>query len=331
MSGYIPPYEITDKILTLVASVSEKIGQITAKNELEARPHLRRNNKIRSIYSSLQIEANSLSLDEVKDVIDGHLVLGKEKEIQEVKNAYAAYEEIPDIDPYKISELKRIHGIMTKYLIDGSGAFRKKEEGVFDGETCIFMAPPARFVPGLMQDLFDWMKTYQEQVHPLIMSAVFHYEFVFIHPFEDGNGRMARLWHTTLLSKWKPVFEFIPLESQIEKFQSGYYETIAACHKDGKSTRFIEFILEQLDMVLDEMNRKTAKKEKSISKYVEKLMKVMEYDVPYTSNELLELLSLKSKDSLRKNYLKPSLDHDLIQMTEPDKPKSKNQRYVKVL
>lgn len=329
MGNYIPPYEITDKMLTLVSSVSEKIGRITERSNLESKPHLRRNNKIRSIHSSLCIEANALSLNEVKDVIDGKTVLGTAKEIQEVKNAYAAYEEIPVIDPYSISELKRIHGILTKYIVDESGIFRQGEEGVFNGDKCIFMAPPARFVPGQMQDLFHWMKSNRNTVHPLILAAVFHYEFVFIHPFADGNGRMARLWHTVILSKWKPVFEYIPLESQIEKFQDGYYEAIAECHIAGNSTRFIEFILEQIDLVLDEIRRQSGCPNENISRYVKRLLEVMEYDTPYTANEILGLLGLKSKDTLRKNYLNPALEGGMVQMTIPDVPKSKNQRYIK--
>lgn len=329
MGSYVPPYEITDKILTLVSSVSEKIGQITERSKLESKPHLRRNNKIRSIHSSLRIEANALSLNEVKDVIDGKTVLGTAKEIQEVKNAYAAYEEIPVIDPYSISELKRIHGILTKYIVDESGIFRQGEEGVFNGDKCIFMAPPARFVPGQMQDLFHWMKSNRNIVHPLILAAVFHYEFVFIHPFADGNGRMARLWHTVILSKWKSVFEYIPLESQIEKFQDGYYEAIAECHIDGNSTRFIEFILEQIDLVLDEIRRQPGCPNENISRYVKRLLEVMEYDTPYTANEILGLLGLKSKDTLRKNYLNPALEGGMVQMTIPNVPKSKNQRYIK--
>lgn len=329
MGSYVPPYEITDKILTLVSSVSEKIGQITERSNLESKPHLRRNNKIRSIHSSLRIEANALSLNEVKDVIDGKTVLGTAKEIQEVKNAYAAYEEIPVIDPYSISELKRIHGILTKYIVDESGIFRQGEEGVFNGDKCIFMAPPARFVPGQMQDLFHWMKSNRNIVHPLILAAVFHYEFVFIHPFADGNGRMARLWHTVILSKWKSVFEYIPLESQIEKIQDGYYEAIAECHIDGNSTRFIEFILEQIDLVLDEIRRQPGCPNENISRYVKRLLEVMEYDTPYTANEILGLLGLKSKDTLRKNYLNPALEGGMVQMTIPNVPKSKNQRYIK--
>ena len=285
--------------------------------------------KEKSIYSSLAIEANSLSLGEVKDVINGRLVLGAEKEIQEVKNAYAAYDEISRLNIYSLQELNRLHGIMTKHVTDVSGKFRLGEEGVFNGDKCIFMAPPAKFVPGLMEDLFDWMKRSHNTVHPLILASVFHYEFVFIHPFADGNGRMARLWHTAILTKWQPIFEFIPIESQIEKFQNGYYDAIAICHTDGSSTAFIEFMLEQINAILDEISETVAAPGNNISEYVRRLLSVMEYDTPYTSNEILSLLGLKSKETLRKNYLSPAIHDNLIVMTEPDKPNSRNQRYIK--
>ena len=253
MDGYKPPFTITNSILSHVASVSEKVGRITVMSNMENKPHLRKNNRIKSIHSSLKIEANSLSLSQVRDVINGKLVLGEEKEIQEVKNAYNAYEKIAEIDPYSIEELKKFHGIMTKYIVEESGDFRSGEEGVFNGEECIFMAPPARFVPQLMNELFDWMKEVKDQMHPLILSSVFHYEFVFIHPFTDGNGRMARLWHTAILAKWNPIFEYIPIESQIEKFQDDYYDAIAKCHVEGESTVFIEFMLTQIDNILEEL------------------------------------------------------------------------------
>ena len=207
MDGYKPPFTITNSILSHVASVSEKVGRITVMSNMENKPHLRKNNRIKSIHSSLKIEANSLSLSQVRDVINGKLVFGEAKEIQEVKNAYNAYEKIAEIDPYSIEELKKFHGIMTKYIVEESGDFRSGEEGVFNGEECIFMAPPARFVPQLMNELFGWMKEVKDQMHPLILSSVFHYEFVFIHPFTDGNDRMARLWHTAILAKWNPIFE----------------------------------------------------------------------------------------------------------------------------
>lgn len=329
MNNYTPPYQITDRMLQLVASISEKVGQITERSNLESKPHLRRNNKIQSIHSSLHIEANSLSLDQVKDVINGRIVLGAAKEIQEVKNAYAAYEELPKLNPFDMKELKRLHGVMTQYIVDESGTFRTGEEGVFNGDQCIFMAPPARFVPGQMEELFDWMNRSRGIVHPLIMAAVFHYEFVFIHPFTDGNGRMARLWHTALLMQWKPIFEYIPLESQIEKFQDGYYKAIADSHVAGNSNCFIEFMLEQIDSVLDQIRQQASTSGESISEYVKRLLEVMEYDTPYTSKVLLDLLGLKSKETFRKNYLNPAIEGGLVAMTIPEKPNSRNQRYVK--
>lgn len=329
MSEYSPPYTISNKMLELVASISEKLGKISSHRELESKPHLRRNNRIKSIHSSLKIEANSLSLSEVRDVIDGHLVLGDQKEIQEVKNAYAAYSEIEKIKPYSISNLKRIHGIMTYLTIAESGTFRKGDEGVFSGDTCIFVAPPPHMVPELMKELFGWMKKNKDKVHPLILSAIFHYEFVFIHPFSDGNGRIARLWHTTLLYNWRRVFEYIPLESQIEKFQEEYYNVIAQCHVNGNSTLFIEFMLEQIDKILDDVTVQLDKSNVDTSEYVKKMLAVMEYDVPYTAVSIMDALGLKSRETFRKNYMNPAIELGLVQMTIPDKRNSKNQRYVK--
>lgn len=330
MENYKPPFTITNEILSYVSSISEKIGRITATSNLQAKPHLRKNNRIRSIHSSLKIEANSLSLGQVRDVINGKMVLGEQKEIQEVKNAYAAYERFSEINPYSIRDLKLFHGIMTKYVVEESGDFRHGEEGVFNGEQCIFMAPPARLVPQLINELFGWMQEAQGSVHPLILSSVFHYEFVFIHPFSDGNGRMARLWHTAILSKWQPVFEYIPIESRIEKFQDEYYDAIAKCHLAGASTIFIEFMLAQIDKILDDLSAQIREDNEQVSIYVKKLLEIMEYDIPYTSKELMDKLGLKSKEGFRRNYLRPAIDMNLIRMTIPDKPNSKNQRYAKV-
>ncbi len=330
MGEYKPPFTITNEILSYVSSISEKIGRITATNNLEAKPHLRKNNKIKSIHSSLKIEASSLTLGQVRDVINGRAVLGKQKEIQEVKNAYAAYERLSQIDPYNIRHLKQFHGIMTKYLVEESGDFRSGEEGVFNGDQCIFMAPPAQFVPQLMEKLFFWMNAARKDVHPLILSSVFHYEFVFIHPFSDGNGRMARLWHTAILSKWKPIFEYIPIESQVEKFQDEYYEAIAKCHVAGESTIFIEFMLSQIDAILDEISVQISEENEHLSEEVKKLLEVMEYDIPYKSKALMEKLGLKSREGFRRNYLHPAIELNLIRMTIPDKPNSRNQRYIKI-
>ena len=317
-------------MLELVASISEKVGKISSHKELESKPHLRRNNRIQSIHSSLKIEANSLSLSEVRDVINGQVVLGSQKEIQEVKNAYNAYGQIEDINPFSITDLKKVHGIMTYLVVEESGMFRKGEEGVFSGDKCIFVAPPPQMVPELMNNLFSWMKKNKDTVHPLIMSAVFHYEFVFIHPFADGNGRMARLWHTVLLYNWRSVFEYIPLESRIEEFQEEYYDVIAKCHIKGNSDLFIEFILQQTDQILDDIIIRIDQSNSDMSEYVKKMMDCMEYDTPYTANSIMMQLGLKSKETFRKNYMNPAIELGLVQMTLPDKPNSKNQRYVKI-
>ena len=329
MSGYIPPYTISNKMFELVSEISEKVGRITSHKELESKPHLRRNNRIRSIHSSLQIEANSLSLSDVRDVINGHLVLGDQKEIQEVKNAYVAYEKIPEIDPTSISDLKRIHGILTYRTARESGVFRKGDEGVLSGSECIFVAPPPHIVNELMRDLMQWVKENEGVIHPLILSAIFHYEFVFIHPFADGNGRMARLWHTVLLYRWRSVFEYIPLESQIERFQNEYYDAIAVCHTKDNSDIFIEFMLDMINQILDEVVLQVNRSNSEVSEYVKRMLAVMEYEVPYTSNSIMEALGLKSKETLRKNYINPAMELGLIKMTLPDKPNSRNQRYVK--
>ena len=326
---YKPPFTITNAILKYVASISEKLGKLNAVQGLENKPHLRKNNRIKSIHASLKIEANSLSLGQVRDVINGKLVLGEQKEIQEVKNAYAAYEKLAEIDPYSINDLKHYHGIMTKYLVDEAGEFRSSEEGVFSGERCIFMAPPARLVPQLMSNLFAWMKSAKDDVHPLILSSIFHYEFVFIHPFTDGNGRMARLWHTAMLAKWKPILEYIPIESQIEKFQEEYYDAISKCHMEGAATIFIEFMLSQIDKILDEVSAQITGDNEQLPEHIQRLLSIMEYDVAYTGKALMEKLGLKSKEGFRRNYLIPAIEMKLIRMTVPEQPRNRNQRYIK--
>ena len=167
-------------------------------------------------------------------------------------------------------------------------------------------------------------------IHPLIMAAVFHYEFVFIHPFADGNGRMARLWHTALLYRWRSIFEYIPLESQIEKHQQEYYAAISQCHIKGTSNIFIEFMLEMINGIMDEVMDQISKSKTNTSEYVKRMLTVMEYDVPYTASSVMEQLGLRSRDNLRKNYINPAIELGLVKMTIPQKPNSKNQRYVKI-
>lgn len=331
LMSYQPPFTITNRMLMLVAEIAEKTGRISNYKSFESKPHLRRNNRIRSIHSSLAIEANSLSLDEVRGVIAGKTVFGPEKEIQEVKNAYQAYDMLGRFDPYDIAALKQLHGVMTHLTLQESGVFRSGNEGVFKGDRCIFMAPPPQLVPDQMDSLFRWMREASATVHPLILSSVFHYEFVFIHPFSDGNGRMARLWQTALLSAWNPVFQYLPLESRIHEFQDDYYETIAACHSAGRSDIFVEFMLDKINLTLDWALAQVSGEDAYLPEPVRRLLAVMEYDVPYTAAQIMAALGLKSKENLRKLYIGPAIEKGLIVMGIPDKPTSRNQTYVKRL
>ena len=327
MERYEPPFEITNRMLNRVSSISEKLGRIETWRTLERQPRLRRNNRIQSVHSSLKIEANSLSLDSVRDVLNDREVIGPAKEIQEVKNAFAAYDQIDAVDPYSLDDLLRLHGVMTRLTVEESGVFRSGAEGVYRGGVCIHIAPPQEMVPLLMRQLFDWMAARRGEIHPLILSSVFHYEFVFIHPFRDGNGRMARLWQTALLSRWNPLFEHIPIESQIERFQDGYYDAIAVSTSEGSTTAFVEFMLDRIDEVLDRVI--VQEHGGGQTEQVKRLLATMEYDTPYTAAALMRLLGLKSRDALRNNYLNPAIEEGLIQMTVPDKPTSRNQKYIK--
>ncbi len=330
MNTYKPPYEITNIMLDKISSIMKKVGQLDNYNNLNKMPILRKNNKIKSIHSSLAIEANSLSLHQVKDIINGKIVIGPEKEIQEVLNAYEAYELIQSTNPYNIEEIKQIHAILTNKVVKTPGKFRTNGEGVFDEDNnCIFICPPASQVNLLMNNLFKWMQENKKTIHPLILSSIFHYEFVFIHPFNDGNGRTARLWQNIILSKWEPIFEYIPIENRIKDYQLEYYKAIDTSNKNGSSTVFIEFILKMIDEVLDELIIDIKKNIQYSDKYVKKILSVMEEEVPYTTHEFMELLNMKSRVSFRDNYLLPAIEQGYIKMTYPDKPTSKNQTYYK--
>ena len=253
MDNNIPPYEITDKMLNYVSDIMRKLGETNYLEKLNKYPDLRRKSRIQSIHSSLAIENNQLSLFQVEDVINGKPVIGEQKDIQEVKNAFKAYEQINEVDPYSVEDLKKLHGILTFLLEDDAGKFRNHGEAVYDGDIQIFLAPPHTMVPSLMDNLFKWMKEAKDHVNPLILSSIFHYEFVFIHPFSDGNGRMARLWQTVLLSHWENAFTYLPIESMIKENQEDYYVAIQNCNKAGNSTEFIEFMLKIIDSSIDKI------------------------------------------------------------------------------
>jgi len=329
LSDYIPPFEITQKMLFFTSSITEKITQLVNLDLLNKKPYLRKQNHINSIHSSLAIENNNLSIQQVKDVIDGKTVVGPLKEIQEVKNIYKAYELIDKINPYSIKDLKKIHSIITYLTVDESGKFRTGNEGVFDGNKVIFLCPPPNRVPLLINDLFARMKRNKKQIHPLILSSVFHYEFVFIHPFSDGNGRTARLWQNLILYNWKNIFQYIPIESKIYKYQNDYYNAIDYCNKKGNSTKFIEFILKMIDETLNELLNEQTKSLDQETININLLLNSMEKNVPISANNLMKKLKIKSKNTLRNVYLKPAIKQGLIKLTNPDKPSSCKQMYYK--
>ena len=237
-----PPFEITNAMIDHVAEIAELVGRLTSTNQLSANPTLRRTNRIRTIHGSLAIEQNTLTLEQVTAVLNGKQVLAPPKDIAEVKNAYEIYERLDELDPFSVDDLLTAHGIMTRGLVDESGVFRSKPVGVVDqeGHVLHFGTLP-QYVPDLVMELLDWVKN--SDVHILIRSCVFHYEFELIHPFADGNGRVGRLWHTLLLSKWNPAFAWLPVESMIHARQPEYYATINASNDAGESTVFIEFML----------------------------------------------------------------------------------------
>lgn len=330
MSNYIPPFEINNNMLSLVSDIMEKIGRLDHSLSLDKNPRLRKQNRLNSIHSSLAIENNNLSYEQVVDVINDKLVMGSQKEIQEVKNAYNAYEMLTELNPYSLDDLKKVHGVMTFLTVKESGEFRKGSEGVFDGDKCIFICPPADRVKSLMEDLFNWMKENKDNIHPLILSSIFHYEFVFIHPFSDGNGRTARLWQNIILYNWKRIFEYLPIESRIHKYQEEYYNVIAKSHINGNSNEFIEFMLKMINETLDEVSNTVPDILNNATININKLLDVMEINKPMTSKELMNKLNIKTKETLRSGYLDPAINAGYIKLTIPDKPTSKNQMYYKV-
>ena len=328
MEKYTPPYEVTEEMLELTAEITEVLGKLSNVNDLERLPRLRRVNRIKSIQSSLAIENNTLSLEQVTDVIDGKRVLGPQNDILAVKNAFAAYKMLPELDPFSLEDLKKAHGIMMRGLVEGAGELRTGSVGVVNEQgKVLHVAPPHDMVKGLMGQLFDWLKTSKTQM--LIRSSIFHYEFEFIHPFADGNGRTGRLWQTALLASWKPIFAWIPIESIIKDNQQEYYRAIGLSTSEGKANRFILFMLGVIEKAVTELARDTRSHQSHISNQIKSLLSVID-TYPQSAAELMEKLGLKSRAAFRKNYLQPALEAGLIAMTDPDVPTSRNQRYFKI-
>ncbi len=249
LSNMKPPYTITDKVLVLVASISEKIGEINASHLYKPATELRKKNRIKTIQSSLEIEGNTLTEEQITALLENKRVIAPQKDILEVQNAIKVYEQLRQFNPYQLKDLVKAHSVLMNGLIDNAGKLRTTNVGIVKGSKVEHIAPNGTMVNGLMKDLFDYLKKDNDLI--LIKSCVFHYEFEFIHPFTDGNGRMGRLWQTLILMQQYPVFEYLPVESLIKQKQNEYYNKLSESDKKGNSTPFIEFMLGIISESLD--------------------------------------------------------------------------------
>ena len=277
-----PPYDITPKILKLISSISEKIGEVNANYLSRQSPQLRKQNRIKTIHSSLQIEGNTLTEVQITALIENKRVVGPQKDILEVLNAIKVYEKLDKYDFLSEKAFLKAHQVLMTGLISDAGKYRKQGVGIVKGTKLEHVAPPYKNVPYLMKDLFKYLKDSDELT--LIRSCVFHYEMEFIHPFLDGNGRMGRLWQTLILMSEYPIFEFLPFETLISKTQKEYYKSLAMSDKLGKSTSFIEYMLRVIDQSLE-----------SILTYNNRILK--------DTDRLEHFISLGIKSFTRKDYM----------------------------
>lgn len=247
-----PPFTLNPKMLRLCTEIARSLGRLEGLHVAKPEPKLRKSNRVRNIQASLAIEGNTLALDQVTAILEGKRVIGPSREILEVQNAINAYDQITSYTPHSAKSLKEAHGILMRDLVEDAGKWRTKNVGIFQGDKVAHAAPQAKRVPDLMEQLFAFVKG-DEETHPLILSAVFHYELEFIHPFSDGNGRIGRLWQTTLLTKFHPIFEFTPLESVIRNRQEAYHKALGLSDKAADASPFIEYSLETISAALEDL------------------------------------------------------------------------------
>ena len=310
-----PPYTITSNILALAEQIGEAIGRAAL---VFTDLRLRRINRIRTIHGSLAIEGNTLTEGQIATILDDQPVIAPLREVQEVRNAIRAYDEFRGWDPVDETDLLRAHQILMSGLLDAPGRYRQGKVAVMGRGELQHLGPPAHRVPNLMSNLLAWLDQTGEP--PLVASSVFHYEFEFIHPFEDGNGRLGRLWQTLILSRWNPLFADVPVESLIHARQHEYYEAIRESSARGESTPFIAYMLQTvLAAVL------TPQETPRISPQVERLLSVLKGEM--SRQEILHALGLSDRKSFRQRYLLPALEHGYVEMTRPSTPNARNQKY----
>jgi Fic family protein len=321
MSDYCPPFSLTGEVVTLVAAIGEMLGRFELRLEREDPLRLRRTNRIRTVTGSLAIEGNTLSEGQITALLDGKRVIAPPREIQEARNALTAYERMPAWNPGREHDLLEAHRLLMLGLVDGAGGYRGGGVGVMAGDQVLHMAPPARQAPRLMADLLAWLATTED--HPLIASSVFHYELEFIHPFADGNGRIGRLWQSLLLSRWQPLFAHLPVEGLIHRHQAAYYQAIQQSTGQTDCAPFIAFTLRMIrDALREGLPPQVAP---HVTPQVAALLAIVTGAM--SREELQATLGLSDRKSFRERYLRPALDAGWIEMTVPEKPKSRVQRY----
>jgi Fic family protein len=323
-----PPYTITEKAADYLAKIVETVTRLEFGTGFKRDIKLHRENRIRTIQSSLGIEGNSLTIDEVTAVIEGKVVAGKQTEIKEVKNAYEAYDKIMTFNPYAINDFLKAHKLMTQGLVKESGKFRSGDVGVFDANVAVHIGARPQFVPQLMTYLFNWAK--DSELHPVLKSAILHYEIETIHPFADGNGRMGRLWQTLLLAKWNAIFAWIPMESVLYQNRPQYYQTIEDAREANDSGIFIEFTL---SAIYDIIALQTKHQDKHQDKHQVELsgtqlavLKALRKK-PLSRKEIFVAIEMNGDSRSFKRHIDPLLVAGLIEMTVPDKPNSRLQKY----
>ena len=312
-----PPYRITADILSRVAEIAEAVGRAEAGGPAQGL-RLRRINRIRTIQGSLAIEGNILTEEQISTILDGKPVVAPLRDVQEARNAIKAYDRYERWDPASKADLLNAHEILMTGLVDAPGHYRRGTVAVMGEARVHHVGPPAPRVPALMAGLLDWLRDTDD--HPLIASSVFHYEFEFIHPFEDGNGRVGRLWQTLILTRWNGLFAHVPVESLVRARQSGYYQAIRESSAQGESTPFIAFML---DTILAAV--RTPQEAPHVSPQVRRLLTVLAGEM--SRRDILHALGLRDRKSLRERYLSPAMRDRYVEMTRPDAPNARNQKY----
>ena len=324
-----PPYTITEKAADYLAKIVETVTKLEFGTGFARDIRLHRENRVRTIHASLAIEGNSLSLSEVTAVIDGKVVAGKQTEVKEVKNAYEAYDKIMTFNPYSIEDFLKAHKLMTEGLVKESGRFRSGDVGVFDGDRVVHIGARPRFVPALIKELFAWAG--ESDLHPVLKSAILHYEIETIHPFEDGNGRMGRLWQTLVLAQWNSIFAWIPMESILFQNRPQYYQAIEAARNANDSGVFIEFTLfalfESIRLQEKHQVKHQDKHHVELSDPQRAVLQVLE-GKRLSRKEIFAAIGLSGDSRAFKRTIEPLMSAGLVERTLPDTPNSRLQKYM---